>query len=175
MSIETLEHDIAGGIAEAFGLSDDKRQWIYEFVRENIKRAKTAEQPVVIPQFIEDMKARIAKAKQSFVFVCEKDFRLATPDYAKYRDAQIGFNIAEEAISLIQDYEDVLADKRRLTKEIDVALNGDGAAEQASLCDIVAQVKAIKRESVVDKSAEWMKDVKREQKRIEGLHEKNTD
>jgi len=46
MSIETLEHDIAGGIAEAFGLSDDKRQWIYEFVRENIKRAKTAEQPV---------------------------------------------------------------------------------------------------------------------------------
>jgi hypothetical protein len=35
----------------------------------------------------------------------------------------------------------VLADQRRLTRELDVALNGDGAARQASLCDIVSQVK----------------------------------
>lgn len=41
----------------------------------------------------------------------------------------------------IQDYEDVLTDNRRLVRELDVALNGDGAAKQASLCDIVAQVK----------------------------------
>lgn len=40
-------------------------------------------------------------------------------------------------------YEHVLADHRRLVRELDVALNGEaGAAKQASLCDIVAQVKA---------------------------------
>lgn len=38
------------------------------------------------------------------------------------------------------DYEAVLTDHRRLVRELDVALNGDGAALQASLCDIVAQV-----------------------------------
>jgi len=39
------------------------------------------------------------------------------------------------------DYEEVLADHRRLVRELDVALNGSGAAKQASLCDIVAQVR----------------------------------
>lgn len=32
-------------------------------------------------------------------------------------------------------------DVKRLTRELDVALNGEGAARQASLCDIVAQVR----------------------------------
>jgi len=41
----------------------------------------------------------------------------------------------------IADYEEVLEDYRRLVRELDVALNGDGAAKQASLCDIVGQVK----------------------------------
>lgn len=40
------------------------------------------------------------------------------------------------------DYEAVMADQRRLVRELDVLLNGeDGAAPQASLCDIVAQVQ----------------------------------
>src|SRR6185437_13401999 len=39
------------------------------------------------------------------------------------------------------DYEEVLAGHRALVRELDVALNGAGAARQASLCDIVAQVK----------------------------------
>ncbi len=40
------------------------------------------------------------------------------------------------------DYEQVLADHRRLVRELDVLLNGeDGAAKQASLCDIIAQVR----------------------------------
>ena len=47
-----------------------------------------------------------------------------------------------EANSLQPAYEEVLADHRRLVRELDVLLNGqDGAAKQASLCDIVAQVK----------------------------------
>lgn len=43
----------------------------------------------------------------------------------------------------VTDYEEVLADHRRLVRELDVALNGDGAAKQASLCDLVAQVRAL--------------------------------
>ncbi len=40
------------------------------------------------------------------------------------------------------DYEEVLADHRRLVRELDVLLNGEaGAAKQASLCDIVSQVR----------------------------------
>lgn len=42
-----------------------------------------------------------------------------------------------------QDYEAVLADHSRLVRELDVLLNGEaGAAPQASLCDLVAQVRA---------------------------------
>lgn len=40
----------------------------------------------------------------------------------------------------IADLEDVIEDNRRLTREIDIVLNGDDAAEQASLCDILAQL-----------------------------------
>lgn len=40
------------------------------------------------------------------------------------------------------DYEEVLADHRRLVRELDVLLNGEaGAAKQASLCDIVGQIQ----------------------------------
>lgn len=47
-----------------------------------------------------------------------------------------------EAEQMISGYEKAAADKRRLTRELDVLLNGENAAEQASLCDIVAQVSA---------------------------------
>jgi hypothetical protein len=44
----------------------------------------------------------------------------------------------------IADYEEVLADHRRLVRELDVLLNGENAARQASLVDIVAQVRGMK-------------------------------
>jgi hypothetical protein len=47
----------------------------------------------------------------------------------------------EACLGEIEALREVLADKRRLTRELDIALNGDGAAKQASLCDVVAQVK----------------------------------
>lgn len=47
--------------------------------------------------------------------------------------------LSEEKLTA-QDYEEVLADHRRLVRELDVLLNGGGAARQASLCDIVGQV-----------------------------------
>ena len=47
-----------------------------------------------------------------------------------------------DAQDKIAIYESVAEDSRRLTRELDVALNGAGAAPQASLCDIVSQVGA---------------------------------
>lgn len=41
----------------------------------------------------------------------------------------------------ISDYEEVLSDHRRLVRDLDVQMNGHGAAQQASLCDIVSQAK----------------------------------
>lgn len=42
--------------------------------------------------------------------------------------------------------DDVLADHKRLVRELDVLLNGEaGAADQASLCDIVAQVRMARK------------------------------
>lgn len=50
---------------------------------------------------------------------------------------------AESAEQARKDYQDVIDDYRRLTKELDIALNGDCTAKQASLCDIVAQVRSL--------------------------------
>lgn len=43
----------------------------------------------------------------------------------------------------VLDYEEVLEDKRRLTREIDQIINGNEAAKQASLCDLVGDIKLI--------------------------------
>lgn len=53
-------------------------------------------------------------------------------------------NLASDQAELIAGQAEALDDVKRLTRELGVALNGeDGAAPQASLCDIVAQVKAM--------------------------------
>lgn len=48
----------------------------------------------------------------------------------------------------IADYEEVLADKRRLVRELDVLMNGKQAAKQASLCDIVGQFPSWKAKAL---------------------------
>ena len=46
------------------------------------------------------------------------------------------------------DYEEVLADNRRLTRELDVALHGEsGAARQASLCDLIGPARELRVEN----------------------------
>lgn len=51
----------------------------------------------------------------------------------------------------VADLEEVLADKRRLTRELDVALSGEaGAAPQASLCDLIPI--AMKMRELLDRS-----------------------
>jgi hypothetical protein len=45
----------------------------------------------------------------------------------------------------IADYEEVLADKRRLVRDLDCALHGEGnTAKQASLCDLIEPARALK-------------------------------
>ncbi len=47
----------------------------------------------------------------------------------------------------LADYKAVLDDKRRLIRELDVALHGEeGAAEQASLCDLIAPAEKLRAE-----------------------------
>jgi hypothetical protein len=41
----------------------------------------------------------------------------------------------------VADYQAAFEDHQRMVRELDVLLNGDAAAKQASLCDIVAQVR----------------------------------
>ena len=53
----------------------------------------------------------------------------------------------------LADMAEVIQDYLRLTKELDVALNGDGAAAAPSLCDIVAQVRSLG--PAYKSNAEW--------------------
>jgi hypothetical protein len=57
----------------------------------------------------------------------------------------------------IADYEEVLADHKRLVRELDVYLNGEYAADQATLGDMVKQVKHI-WDKVGQPGAVWIKD-----------------
>lgn len=54
--------------------------------------------------------------------------------------------IASIIESVLTDYHDdlqeVIEDGKRLVRELDVIWNGDGAAKQASLCDMVGQIQA---------------------------------
>jgi hypothetical protein len=52
-------------------------------------------------------------------------------------------NPGQCAVRAIRDLERVAADHKRLVRRLDVLLNGiNGAAKQASLCDIVAQIES---------------------------------
>jgi predicted nuclease with TOPRIM domain len=52
----------------------------------------------------------------------------------------------ERLTAEIAAHEEVHADKRRLVREIDVLLNGAGAAQQASLCDLVHEIGGLRSE-----------------------------
>lgn len=56
----------------------------------------------------------------------------------------LGTMDATQLRQYIIDLEEALEDKRRLARELDVALNGMAAATQASLCDLVSQVQRLR-------------------------------
>lgn len=54
----------------------------------------------------------------------------------------------------IEDYEEVLADHRRLVREIDAILSAPGEpAKQASLCDLIPVIQKLKTEAKVFREA----------------------
>jgi hypothetical protein len=56
---------------------------------------------------------------------------------AMYAASQI-----EELKKELEGYEEATKDKNRLVRELDIIINGEeGAAKQASLCDIVSQLR----------------------------------
>lgn len=55
-------------------------------------------------------------------------------------ERQVTFPSDPEAATLL-DYVEALEDKKRLAREIDVAMNGDKAAPQASLCDLLTDAQ----------------------------------
>jgi hypothetical protein len=53
--------------------------------------------------------------------------------------------LANQMADLLGDYERAMADHRKLVRELDVVLNGEGgAARQASLCDLIEPARAMK-------------------------------
>lgn len=102
-----------------------------------------------------------------------KEARLAGPHTSRLLDAipklldRCAEREAEKAT--IADYEEVLADKRRLAREIDVAMHGeDKAAEQPSLCDLVHSAGVLRARA---EAAEARADeLEREKNRQEALY-----
>lgn len=63
-------------------------------------------------------------------------------EYGEYNVLPDSYNLLKEAAQRIQDHEECDVDRRRLVRELDVLINGEaGSAKQASLCDIVGQVR----------------------------------
>lgn len=130
---------------------DDKKSW------NTIKAALTA-QPVTkssgcvfcdldtkhpVPctaQSVTDDEVRIVDCGGDYCVKCASSTCHHVMQHRQNKRAATAPNCPEIPDS--SDYEEVLADHRRLVRELDVALNGiEGAAKQASLCDIVSQVK----------------------------------
>ena len=76
-----------------------------------------------------------------YYLVTEVDAALAEKDDKFIAMRTHWFGIRKALNEKITALTEVLEDKRRLTKDLDVILNGEGAAKQASLCDIVAQLR----------------------------------
>lgn len=64
-----------------------------------------------------------------------------------FTEAQLmSIQVIQSREQVIHDYKEVNEDKKRLVRELDMIINGkEGAAKQASLCDIVGQVAGLKR------------------------------
>lgn len=76
--------------------------------------------------------------------ICDDKYFRGSTDIAEDYYAPIchAINSHDELLELLQAHCKAQDDRAKLVRELDVLLNGeDGAAIQASLCDIVAQVK----------------------------------
>lgn len=80
--------------------------------------------------------------KMTNVFKCQEVKFPEQWSYEMVTYAAHAINSHDELLELLQAHCKAQDDRAKLVRELDVLLNGeDGAAIQASLCDIVAQVK----------------------------------
>lgn len=83
-----------------------------------------------------------AKSRNEFHDAIQRTF-IAT-FWQNYRHLAAKDAALTEALSLIEDYKQADEDKKRLVRDIDVIISGrEGAAEQASLCDIVGPISKL--------------------------------
>lgn len=102
-------------------------------LREHISKAVTA---AIKPRFTDGTDPDMSNA------ACLREINEALGGMDITMFSQVATGIRD----MMEGYEEAAADKRRLVRELDVLLNGDGAAKQASLCDIVAQVRQQQRQ-----------------------------
>lgn len=124
---------------------------IVSYIPGSCKEAIASEIDILVNAISErdSLRAELQKEKSrtsEVLFFCSSDTRLHFFNkWSEEYQAPVPAMPMQDQAS-ISDYEEVLADKRRLTRELDVLLNGeDGAAKQASLCDLVSQVGAVVR------------------------------
>ena len=100
-----------------------------------------------MPEAVEKIREKLEQARKDFIYHKGMSDRYADKHGTPFDEAlallpTLASSEAVDDRATIADYEATLADHRRLVRELDVALNGEeNAAQQASLCDIVHQVK----------------------------------
>lgn len=89
-------------------------------------------------------------SEKDFINLCykEKDSTNTIKEMAKKIYAKLKQSTPDSDDELtIDDYKDAFEDKKRLCREIDEILNGkDGMSKQASLCDLVSQIRDLKNQ-----------------------------
>jgi hypothetical protein len=69
-------------------------------------------------------------------FVCSNHFKNSVTGRMEAELATLRAQVA--------DYEEVLADKKRLAREIDIAIHGEPSAAQPSLCDLIGPIRELR-------------------------------
>ncbi len=100
-NIETLEHDIAGGIAETLGLSDKQRDWIHGFVIAQLKsRAPSVDMEASCSEITDKKDSALYKALWALRHAMQVKVMLRlTPtlllfhndDYSVFQEARTGW------------------------------------------------------------------------------------
>lgn len=119
---------------------------------------------------------KVAVKNHKFIQFQRRIYQLVTP-WSRHDTGHITCNVDadhEKALAekdkRIEDYKEMFEDHKRLVRELDIAVYGDGAAKQASLCDLIMPIK--------NKIAELEQKVAELQAEIENykyICDKNTD
>lgn len=134
---------MAGDMEEADAVNKSIQEWFYlgeGVIYPIVKKIRQRQAQKREDQARNDLPARLQKEMEIRDAMAKLISNTGHPrsDNNEGRCAALLEDAKEEIVAL----REVLDDHQKLVRELDVALNGeDGAAKQASLCDIVSQVK----------------------------------